>query len=469
MDKIVINGINAETGGYFTPSLSVEDVAQIAYADPEQDQETQRPLRQAYQSTSSAHLGLSFDVDARDPGQAGWAVVFHTDEDPAVKTALEPLIAHRRAGIQNDRIVKVLEYHAGESVLRWLARYRVSFGTVDPERIPYYVLVAGSPERIPFELGQMLGVMLFVGRLSFPSPDDYRRYAESVVAYETRNASKRNRTAAFFGPRHVNDPATAISAELLVRPLSELVAERLNKYQPIYLDPRSSTKQNLHELLHSPAQRPALLVTASHGLAWTMNNPSQSASQGALVCADFPGPGVAAPSPDDYFAARDLERDAAIHGLVSFHFASFANGTPKFDRFLGKAGDSTVQIAGESSVSRLPQALLAHPNGGALGVIGHVGRAWPGYISAGPDLRPFENAIGYLLQGSPLGYALRDFNERYAALSATLATVLERREFGVPVSDAELAQVWQRRNDAEAYVLFGDPAARILPEMTIPV
>ena len=56
---------------------------------------------------------------------------------------------------------------------------------------------------------------------------------------------------------------------------------------------------------------------------------------------------------------------------------------------------------------------------------------------------------------------LKDFNERFAALSVSLAGMLEQIEDGANVPDVQLATAWIQRNDAEGYALFGDPAARL--------
>ena len=74
---------------------------------------------------------------------------------------------------------------------------------------------------------------------------------------------------------------------------------------------------------------------------------------------------------------------------------------------------------------------------------------------------PFENAIGRMLAGQPLGLALKDFNERFAALSVSLADMLEQIEDGAAVPDSQLSTAWIQRNDAQGYALFGDPAARL--------
>jgi hypothetical protein len=108
-------------------------------------------------------------------------------------------------------------------------------------------------------------------------------------------------------------------------------------------------------------------------------------------------------------------------------------------------------------------ALLA---GGALACIGHVERAW-GYSIITPgaagQLMPFQNAIERIMGGQPLGRALTDFNERYAVLSTELATMLEDMGNLMSVPANELAAAWVARNDAEGYVLLGDPAVRLYP------
>ena len=151
-----------------------------------------------------------------------------------------------------------------------------------------------------------------------------------------------------------------------------------------------------------------------------------------------------------------------MHGLVAFFFACFAAGTPAEDAFAHVPGEPPPQLAAEPFVAGLPKALLAHPEGGALAVIGHVDRAWGYSFVSGEDaqLLPFQNALGRILLGQPVAHAMKDFNERYAALSTSLSDLLERIGFsGLVVPDAELARLWTERNDAQNYVVLGDPAA----------
>jgi hypothetical protein len=94
-------------------------------------------------------------------------------------------------------------------------------------------------------------------------------------------------------------------------------------------------------------------------------------------------------------------------------------------------------------------------------VVGHVDRAW-GYSFVSGDVEsilPFQNAIGRILRGEPVGHAVKEFHDRYAVLSASLAATLDNVRFGEVVSDRVIAALSTERADAQNYLLLGDPAA----------
>jgi hypothetical protein len=129
-----------------------------------------------------------------------------------------------------------------------------------------------------------------------------------------------------------------------------------------------------------------------------------------------------------------------------------------------KKGEPPPAIADKPFIAALPKALLSHAGGGALAVIGHVERAWGwsiGKAITGAQLLPFENTLDTLAAGEPVGYAVKDFNERYAALSTELTGLLEQVGFGATISDVRLARAWAERNDAEGYMVLGDPAVAL--------
>jgi hypothetical protein len=471
---IYLNGIDGQTGQYLVQPMDISDAAAFARGEPKNDQTTSW-LARVWRKIQTPFLGLPLGVDPTDITQAGWGIVFLRDEDPAVKSALQPLIDHRRKQINNDAVVKVLDYQEGEDWQNWLARYNVAPGSVIPSKIPYYLLLVGDPARIPFGFGQLLSVEYGVGRLHFDLPEDYAAYAASLIDYETSSAVPNEKEAVFFGVRHPFDPATQNSADFLVAPLAdgtpggadapaEPGAAQKWGYRVRKIMNEEATKAALLGVIAQNPQKksPALLFSASHGMGFPLGDPNQIPAQGALLCQNWPGFGAI--GPNNYCSAADIPAGSRVHGMVMFHFACYSAGTPERDQFIHRPGQPPRAIASKPFLAALPKRWLTHPQGGALACIGHVERAW-GYSiigpHAGPQIQTFQNAIGRILTGQPLGYALKDFKERYAALSTSLSAVLQQAEWGGTPDPNSLAAQWIERNDAEGYLLIGDPAAKI--------
>jgi hypothetical protein len=493
------NGVNGATGQYLVKPRPVTEVAGLAHREMPESPEGAALVKRVAQKLRSAgtKLGPDFDVDETQISQIGWAVVFATDTPAEIRTAVQPLIDHRKRQVPPDRC-KVLEYRTGkEGVREWLQRNGASTGQITATRVPYYVLLVGDPGAIPFEFQYLLDIEYAVGRLAFERPEQYRQYAESVIDYETARSVPNSKEAVYWATRHNSLDATQMSADWLAAPLYEglpasgddaaqpAVAQIL-QYRSRLLKGKDATKANLMEVLHAPgaASRPALLFAASHGLGWPRTHASHQRAQGALLCQDYPvgDPLAGLMQPSDYLAAEDIANDARLHGLVAFLFACFGAGTPEFNNFLydGDQGinflfDSSARperIAERAFLSPLPQRLLAHPQGGALAVIGHIERAW-GYsirpldqdfrpvASVRPQLGPFRNCLGRILKGEPVGHATKDIGEKYALYAAELLTKLDKGNTGPAPSEADLAWTWVERNDARNYILLGDPAVRL--------
>ena len=69
--------------------------------------------------------------------------------------------------------------------------------------------------------------------------------------------------------------------------------------------------------------------------------------------------------------------------------------------------------------------------------------------------------IGRILSGEPVGNSTKDFSDKYAVLSAELLSELDESQPGGKPKDSELAWKWIERNDAQNYVVLGDPAVRV--------
>jgi hypothetical protein len=79
----------------------------------------------------------------------------------------------------------------------------------------------------------------------------------------------------------------------------------------------------------------------------------------------------------------------------------------------------------------------------------------------GTQLQPFRNLIGRILSGEPGGNSTKDFSDKYAALSAELLSKLDETQPGGKPEGKDLAWTWIERNDAQNYVVLGDPAVRV--------
>lgn len=461
--QVVFNGINGTSGQYLQPPTTVEDLYGRALGEGgKKSREKVGFLRGILQKLSPKHLGLPLGIEPEDVARSGWGVVFHEDESEEVKAALEPLIDHRRQRAGGDgSMVRVFDYRDGESRAVWLARHGVGDGFVEPKKVPFYLLLAGNPDRIPFDFGQQLDVEYAVGRIGFDTADDYLSYARSVVLYESDAALRRDREVVFFGPRHDFDRATQMSADDLVRPLAaDGFVGRYGHASRDFIG-RDARHEVLDSIFHD-GKRPALLFTASHGMGFPDERAKQRDYQGAILCQDWPGLGDIAR--EHYFSAADIRDDAHLHGMVVFQFACYGGGTPQRDRFVHVPGQLPPEIADGPFFSALPKRLLSHRKGGALAVIAHVDRAWGYSIAtpgAGTQLGPFVDSLSRILFGQPLAMAMENFNLKYAALSTTLAGKLERIGSGQILPHGDIASDWIQRNDAEGYIIFGDPAVRL--------
>src|SRR4051794_30285168 len=254
------------------------EIAELARGQ-ETDADLQAAVTKA-RGASSEHLGLPFDVDPVNLAQAGWGVVFAADEDPHVKAALAPLLEARRGHVTDAARLKELDYVAGESRRRWLARHGVAAGNVDPTCVPFYLLVVGCPAKIPFGFCRELSVEYAVGLLSFDTPAEYAAYGASVVAAESNEVRPRSRQLTFFSPRHPFDPATQLSADQLVKPLVEGNLAGRVRCRFELISGEAATHALSGVLARGGATAPALLFTASHGMGFAAGHADQRTQQG---------------------------------------------------------------------------------------------------------------------------------------------------------------------------------------------
>ena len=459
-----LNGVDALTGGPLRDAQSMERVVALAEAE---FKGTARSDREELKALSDLKRTPNYGLDVdklNDPGVARWGVILAAGEDPAIRQALQPLIDLRASQMGSEP--KWFEVDPETTALQFLRDNGVERGLGAVKSVPYYLLIASDPGKISFRFQMELNTEYATGRLDFDSSDGYGAYAEQLVKYETGQAVSNAREAVFWAPERSVDPSTSKSAPLLIQPLYDQLdpqlefAKRLFRGGQDLPDSKPATKEGLRSILSGP-RRPALLFTASHGLGYKEPYPGQTEQQGALMCQEYVWNSKIDSS--QWYGANDLIEDGGdLHGLVHFAFACFGAGTPQHDDY-GQPDAPAAMIANQPFVAALPRAMLCH---GALAFVGHVEMAWGySFMADQPNgltpLEAFRRGLHRILAGDPIAHALRDQYDRGVHLSSSLLEQIAFQHRKAPVSPATLVRMWIERNDARAYVLIGDPAARL--------
>ncbi len=456
-----VNGIDGSTGKYLLPPFDIKHLAELA--------KSWLRDRSAFARTPTRGEPV-YGVDPKRLASSGWGVLFASDANGKTREALSQLLEHRRRQATARHPSYYREYcgaqgyRRGESARQWLTRQGAGPGAADPEHVPYYLLLVGDPEEIPFEFQCDLSVQYAVGRVSFDSPREYINYGRHVIQTEN-NKPNRCRRVVLWGASNPDDLATESCVRSLMQPLEKRLRRDIPGLQIDTILGSSATKARLAKLMGG-SETPALLLTGSHGMSFGTKEPRDRTRLGALLCQDWPGPKTwKEPIPPRfYFAAKDVGELADLSGLIAFHFACFSAGVPRLDSYARTGTGEPQELAPKPMLAHLPKRMLGKPIGGALAVIGHVDRAygysfiWPG---AGAQPQIFASTLARLLNGHPVGSAMRYMSDRYSDLSANLHHALARYREHDPESVEELAKSWTAYVDARSYIVIGDPAVRL--------
>lgn len=483
-----IDGIDPDTGAPVAPALSVADMAAMArgrpedapnyaallrFADPwlgggeaeaapaEPSRQEIMALKQRADAKGQKTLGLMDGYDGTQLASAGWGLVFAQDDPqaPAIREALAELIAHRKQAAGNEnpqRFRDDLVYVPGQTKTKWQADYNAGPGRVNPDLLPYYLLLVGDVARIPWRFQSQLGVQHAVGRLFFEDIAGYKAYADSVLSSERGEEAKATREALFFCPE-TDSPVRKAKANLL-DPLRAQAEAAGWKTDGLY-DEDATGERLATRLTDAPSR---LLITSTHGASRsTIETDADRRLQGALRCA---------PRMDTRWFSGDRISDAMdLRGTISVHTACFGAGTPRMDS-LAQAVTKGQRVAPKSSaptdqVAWLGQRMLSLRNG-ALAFVGHVDRTCNTSWVAFSEGRKVENRghftdmLGRLLQGHPVGWALDPFGDWFSEKDSTLRSLIDA-EPGEEPTDEELGYAWLSAKDASGWVILGDPATRL--------
>ena len=430
-DVLRVLGVDGETGRPPTPVLS-----SVARRQAEALLRRPKPLR--------------YGISSHELSEAGWGLVLPENADPAIRDALEPLLRLRRA--QAGERYRELVYLPDESSLDFRQRLRMAHGRVDPRQMPWYLLMVASPREIPHAFEMDLDVPCAVGRLDFDHVDDLAAYAERVAALEQAPARRPER-ALVFAPTHPDEPPTDITAQYLAEPARALLASEGLTGEAVI--GRGATRERLLQALAQPWD---LWLFAGHAVQFRSGSKAQRPAQGALLCADWPGP-VQHPegSPlSQTVCAADLP-DGALAGGLAVLFGCHTVGTGTVDLYHHASMDQAKASAPEPFTSAMAQALLGR-RGGALGVLGHVGRAFEAAVfwRGASQTATFEDAMRAFCHGRRLGEAMDGFGQRFADVAASWT-----RFQMTGAGDVDPLDLWIAFHDAHSWCLMGDPAVRL--------
>ena len=462
-EKLVFNGLTPD-GDYAFPRLTEEEMARLALEETTGDELLRKIQEEARKKADRKfRRDPPQGVDPADLARTGWGVIFSEDTPRKVRRALHRFIEYRRdQATRKGRRFRRLIYPRGTQTSRFLLNNGATlYETARPSRLPYYLLIVGSPEEIPYEFQYELNLQYAVGRIHFDRSEDYERYGQGVIRAERR--PPRSRRVTFFGVENEGDSATAATAQDLVEGLANRIDGYRSGWQVDRFMREEASKSCLSELLGG-AQTPALLFAGGHGLV-PQSSTHREALQGALVCSDWSALGDIRPAveKEQMFTAQDLEASSANpEGLVAFIFACYSAGTPDRDDFNLGTATAGRAVGDRPFVSSLSKKLLTR---GALAMIGHVDRTWTSsfrWPGGRPQIETFSNVLKRLLDGQPVGSALGRFAERHGQISGWLWSLRDKRSETPPDDfNKQYSRLWRGGRDARNFVVVGDPAVRL--------
>jgi hypothetical protein len=464
-------GVRADTGRAL-PRLSASDAVQVI-ASPDL---TDAPARAKSQGTLAPDASVD---DLNDLSQTGWGVIFASDADPAIRQQLQPLLDLRRQQVEKDlppgmpsrfRIFEGPDPYIGgilpnQEANEWARLRGVNFSSpVNPDKVPYYLLIVGSPARISFDFHSTFKLQWLVGRVYFDDIADYGRYAAAVVAYESSAWKPMPaKNAAVWLTSNQGDIATAVLS-------GSISGEFRDGTPPLGARPNcnftmdcfvgeAATKQQLSDILAGklPHGNPSIIFTGSHGSEFPMPTAepaieAQRQRQGSLITQEWVADGAV--SPECNFTAADIPAANTLPGTMVFLFACYSAGCPANDNYYFNADGSSIPAAPAPLISLLAQKLLAH---GALAVIGHVDRAFPyGFVDVNgtPQVQLIRTPLERLMQGWRAGRATDSFTTSWSSIAAML-------EKDPPAVLAVALKTHIARDDARNYIVLGDPAVKL--------
>jgi hypothetical protein len=410
-----------------------------------------------------------------------WGVI--APEGPRGDRLLEivaPLIAHRREQQQGEevRVYRVPSQLSASDAAIWKKKVFRTQADLDIE-VPRYQLVLGDLHEVPLATQQVQGSDGYVGRLAFERDEDYAAYVDKVLRWE-RAPAPQTEGRVLFHTVHDGTAATQVGYRTLIAPGMAVVRQRMERGQfnaDQIVESGDPSVPDPQELLNAVrTDRPGFLFSLSHG-----EGPPRAGWDGGAKQRD--GQGAMSFGREGRIRGDDLREATFMPGGVWFMLACFGAGSPSasgYRHWLAELGDlkqfrgrPEAVLAGipeeRPFIAAVPQAVLASPNG-PLGFFGHIDLAWTysfQELDQGPASRPgkFMGILRSVLKRDRLGVGFRELYRYFEQANTELSAMADEDRAAGTTPDAarriRAAHLWMLRQDLSAYVLLGDPAARL--------
>ncbi|HST65541.1 MAG TPA: hypothetical protein VLM05_10175 [Mycobacteriales bacterium] len=229
--------------------------------------------------------------DWEDP-RVGWAVVL--PERPGLDAAAlarpddagEPIRA-----LVDARKGRVFRYRPGGTLSAWTLRdyaagaqpltATATIGT-EPGQLPAYLLLVGSPAEIPWHVQYLLNPVRQVGRLDL-DPAGLANYVTALLSDWAGAGARYDAPVSWAVDTGAGD-ITTLMREAVTAPLAARFAADADMTAHCYLDGSVTPATGAALAAALAANRPALVVTSSHGMTGPLAEPELMRSQlGMLV------------------------------------------------------------------------------------------------------------------------------------------------------------------------------------------
>src|SRR5260370_36535186 len=170
-------GVSADTGYQLD---GIDDASLNSVKHNGHDSAVAREFLATKAESDQPDFGAIGDVDTSQLDEAGWAVFSSPGAGRQILEALQPLLDHRKAQAGGEGLFKIFEGPSGfqpdDTATTWLRRQNVRMDVVDPELgVPFYILIVGPPDEIPFEFQYGLDLYWAVARLWLETADEFRQ------------------------------------------------------------------------------------------------------------------------------------------------------------------------------------------------------------------------------------------------------------------------------------------------------